>query len=122
MTKKEIAQDFLNLTSSGESRKAFDLYVADDFKHPNVWFKGDRDTLMIAMEDSAKEVPNKIFETKRILEDGALVAAHSHIKMTPDDLGYAVMHIFRFEQDKIVELWDFGQEIPKDMVNENGMF
>jgi predicted SnoaL-like aldol condensation-catalyzing enzyme len=34
----------------------------------------------------------------------------------------AVMHIFRFEGDKIAELWDFGQEAPKDMPNENGMF
>jgi predicted SnoaL-like aldol condensation-catalyzing enzyme len=34
----------------------------------------------------------------------------------------AVMHIMRFENDKIAELWDFGQPVPKDMVNENGMF
>jgi predicted SnoaL-like aldol condensation-catalyzing enzyme len=57
-----------------------------------------------------------------ILQDGNTVAIHSHIKMNPHDLGYAIMHIFRFENDRIVELWDFGQQVPDDCVNENGMF
>ncbi len=30
--------------------------------------------------------------------------------------------IFRFEGDKVVELWDIGQEIPADTPNEYGMF
>jgi hypothetical protein len=42
MTKKEIARDFLKLASKGQSRKAFELYISDNFKHHNVWFKGDR--------------------------------------------------------------------------------
>jgi predicted SnoaL-like aldol condensation-catalyzing enzyme len=47
---------------------------------------------------------------------------HSRVRQNPGDPDYAVMHIFRFEADKIAELWDFGQEVPKDIVNENGMF
>lgn len=31
-------------------------------------------------------------------------------------------HIFRFQGDRIVELWDVWQEIPKDSANEHGMF
>ena len=27
-----------------------------------------------------------------------------------------------FENDSIAELWDFGQAVPEDMENENGMF
>ncbi|MFT4031512.1 MAG: nuclear transport factor 2 family protein [Siphonobacter sp.] len=122
MTKKEIAQDFLKLASKGQSRKAFELYVSDDFKHHNVWFKGDGETLMIAMEENAKKTPDKVFEIQRALEDGDLVAVHSHIRPTPNDLGVAVMHIFKFDNDKIVELWDFGQAVPENMINENGMF
>lgn len=121
-TKKEIAQDFLKLASKGQSQKAFELYIADSFKHLNVWFKGDRETLMIAMEENAKKTPDKVFEIQRVLEDGDLVAVHSHVRPTPNDLGVAIMHIFRFDNDKIVELWDFGQAVPADMVNENGMF
>lgn len=96
MTKKEIAQNFLELASKGQVRKAFELYVSDDFKHHNAYFKGDGHTLMTAMEENSRKTPN--------------------------DLGAVVMHIFRFENNKIVELWDFGQAVPENMVNENGMF
>jgi len=122
-TKKEIAQHFLSLCAKGDSRKAFGLYVSQDFKHHNVYFKGDAETLMLAMEESAKTNPDKIFTMLRALEDGNLVAVHSHIVQQPGELGYAVMHILRFdENNKIVEAWDFGQEVPADCVNENGMF
>jgi predicted SnoaL-like aldol condensation-catalyzing enzyme len=120
-TKKEIARDFLQL-AKGHSRKAFELYAGSGFKHHNVYFKGDGETLMIAMEESAKKNPGKIFEIQRALQDGDLVAVHSRVRQNPDDLEVAVIHIFRFEADKIVELWDFGQTVPKDSVNENGMF
>jgi predicted SnoaL-like aldol condensation-catalyzing enzyme len=121
-TFKQIALNFLQLAAKGDSREAFAKYVAPNFKHHNVYFKGDAETIMTAMEENAKQVPDKIFEVKRILEDGDLVAVHSHVRPTLDSLGYAVMHIFRFENSKIAEMWDFGQEVPADMVNENGMF
>jgi len=121
-TYKEIALDFLYLAAKGDSREAFSRYVGKNFKHHNVYFKGDAETLMTAMEESAKQIPDKIFEVKRALEDNDLVAVHSHVRLTPESLGYAVMHIFRFDEGKIAELWDFGQEVPANMVNENGMF
>lgn len=122
MIQKQIAQDFLKLASKGQSRKAFELYVSDNFKHHNAWFKGDGQTLMTAMEENAKKTPDKVFEIQRALEDGNLVAVHSRVRQTPNDLGAAVIHIFRFENDKIVELWDFGQAVPENIINENGMF
>lgn len=88
----------------------------------NAYFKGDGHTLMTAMEESARNNPNKIFEIQRALEDADLVAVHSRVQQTKNDLEIAVIHIFRFDKDKIVELWDFGQAIPTDTVNENGMF
>ena len=121
-TKKESAQHFLNLAAEGKSREAFKLYVGKDFKHHNVYFKGDANTLMIAIEEDAKMNPDKIFEIQRTLEDGDLVAVHSRFRQNPNATDYAVMHIFRFENDKIVELWDFAQAAPAEMINENGMF
>lgn len=122
MTRKEIAENFLKLAASGHPHEAFRLYVDENFKHHNVHFKGDADTLMLAMEESARTNPNKIFKIHHILEDGKLVAVHSHLKQTPTDIGFAVVHILKFESDKIVELWDLGQPIPKETINENGMF
>jgi predicted SnoaL-like aldol condensation-catalyzing enzyme len=122
MTKKEIAKNFLKLAANGHSHEGFRLYVGKNFKHHNAYFKGDADTLMLAMEESARTNPNKIFKIHHILEDGNLVAVHSHLKQTPVDVGFAVVHILKFEGDKIVELWDLGQPVPKDILNENGMF
>ena len=119
---KQTAIDFLKLASNGKSRAAFSKYVSKNFKHHNIYFKGDRETLMIAMEDNAMKNPDKIFDIKRSLEDGDLVATHSHVRQKPGDPGAAVVHIFRFEDDKIAELWDLGQPVPLETVNENGIF
>jgi len=121
-TKKESAQHFLKLASEGKSREAFKFYVGKDFKHHNVYFKGDAYTLMIAIEEDAKMNPDKIFEIQRALEEDDLVAVHSRFRQNPNDADYAVMHIFRFEGNKVVELWDFAQAAPDEMINENGMF
>lgn len=122
MTKKEIAKNFLKLAASGHSHEGFKLYVTVNFKHHNAHFKGDAETLMLAMEESARKNPNKIFTIHHILEDKNTVAVHSHLKQNSEDAGFAVVHILKFENDKIIELWDLGQPVPKDSINENGMF
>lgn len=122
MTKKEIALNFLKLAANGHSHEAFRLHVGNDFKHHNAYFKGDADTLMLAMEESARKNPNKIFDVQHILEEDNLVAVHSHLKQTPTDPGFAVIHILKFKTDKIIELWDLGQQVPTETINENGMF
>jgi len=119
---KQIATDFLKLASKGNSREAFSKYVGKNFKHHNIYFKGDGESLMIAMEENAKKNPTKVFDIKRSLQDGDLVATHSHVRQKPEDPGAAVVHIFRFENDKITELWDLGQAVPLETVNENGIF
>jgi predicted SnoaL-like aldol condensation-catalyzing enzyme len=50
------------------------------------------------------------------------VAVHSRVRQTPGDPGGAVVHLFRFEGDRIAELWDIGQPVPAESVNDNGMF
>jgi predicted SnoaL-like aldol condensation-catalyzing enzyme len=122
LTYREIAVDFLKRCAKGDSRKAFELYTHAKLIHHNVYFNSNPETLMLAMEDSARVNPDKVFEIQRTLMDNNLVAVHSFVKQNEDDLGYAVMHIFRFENKKIVEMWDFGQAVPEEMVNENGMF
>lgn len=122
MNKKEIATSFLRLGSSGKVREAYEKYIHPDFRHHNPYFRGDRQSLMTAMEENAVKNPNKILEVKHTLEDGDVVAVFSHVKQNPADLGGAVVHIFRFEGDRIVELWDIGQQVPKESPNEEGMF
>ncbi|WP_274475778.1 nuclear transport factor 2 family protein [Mangrovimonas aestuarii] len=119
---KHITQDFLKLCAFGEAQDAFSRYAAPNFKHHNAFFKGDAKTLIAAMDADAKQNPNKEFYIKHVIADGHMVAVHSHIKQYPADIGTVVMHIFRFEGGEIAELWDFGQTIPENLLNENGMF
>jgi len=122
MSLKEIGKDFLTLCAFGDSRKAFKLYVSKDFKHHNPYFKGDANSLMIAMEENSKENPNNIFEVKQIIKDKNLIAFHSYIKQSKNNLEISVVHILKFENSKIVEVWDIIQPFPEIIKNENGMF
>ncbi|WP_066304252.1 nuclear transport factor 2 family protein [Bacillus sp. FJAT-29814] len=119
---KEKAVSFLQLVVSGEIREAFQKYLAPDFRHHNPFFRGDADSLMLAMEENHTMNPHKVFEVKHVIADGEMVVVHSHIKQNQEDLGAAVVHIFRFHHNLIVELWDIGQPIPEDSPNENGVF
>lgn len=47
---------------------------------------------------------------------------YSHVKQNKEELGKAIVHIFRFQNGQIVEMWDIGQQIPENSPNENGMF
>jgi predicted SnoaL-like aldol condensation-catalyzing enzyme len=120
---KEAAMSFLRMAGAGKVQEAYDQYVAPSFVHHNQYFKGDRQSLLTAMQQASKVSPNKAIEIKHVYEDGDTVVAHSLVtRQDPDAPAIAVVHIFRFEQDRIVELWDLGQAIAKESPNENGMF
>lgn len=122
MKQKEAAATFLQMVADGKVREAYDKFVSPDFRHHNQFFKGDRRSLMAAMEENAQKHPHKTLEVKKLLEDGDTVMTLSHVKQEPNASGGAVVHIFRFEKGKIAELWDLGQEIVANSANENGVF
>jgi predicted SnoaL-like aldol condensation-catalyzing enzyme len=122
MSKKDIAESFLKLASSGKVREAYDKYISPNFRHHNAYFKGDRESLLVAMEENAVTNPNKFLEVHHVFEDGDFVAVHSRVQLEKGSSDIAVIHIFRFEGDRIVELWDVGQQVPRDSPNENGVF
>lgn len=66
-----------------------------------------RQSLLTAMEEAHKSSPNKSIEVKYIYEDGDSVITHSLVKK--ENMDIAVVHIFRFENDKVVELWDLNK-------------
>ncbi|WP_223701193.1 nuclear transport factor 2 family protein [Sutcliffiella deserti] len=119
---KEKAVSFLQLVASGKVREAFEKHVSSEFRHHNPYFPGDADSLMSAMEEDAAENPNKTLDVKHAIAEKETVTVHSHIKQNPDDLGGAVVHIFRFQGDHIIELWDVWQAVPEESPNENGIF
>jgi predicted SnoaL-like aldol condensation-catalyzing enzyme len=118
----EIATEFLQLASSGRAREAFERHVTPGFRHHNAWFAGDGPSLMRAMDENAARNPDKELTIHRIVEGGDQVATFSHVRHKKGERGAAVVHFFRFEGDRIAELWDVGQEVPADSPNRNGMF
>jgi predicted SnoaL-like aldol condensation-catalyzing enzyme len=119
---KEIAVSFLNLVASGKIEVAYQLYIAPDFIHHNPFFPGDAHSLMQAMKEDAANNPQKTLEVKQAIQENDRVVIFSHVKQNPNDLGWAIVHIFRFQNNQIIELWDLGQAVQEDSPNENGMF
>lgn len=120
--RKDAAVDFLRAAAAGHARDAFAKHAAPGFRHHNPFFAGDAKSLWEAMDENAAKFPDKVLEVKHLLADGDYVAAHSSVHMQPGDAGHAVVHLFRFEGDKVAELWDVGQQLPADSPNENGAF
>lgn len=123
MSNKESAIAFLKMAGSGDVQNAYAKFIAPNFIHHNQYFKGDRQSLLVAMEEAHRKSPNKSIDVKHAYEDGDTVITHSLVmRLDPNESAIAVVHIFRFEKDRVVELWDVGQVIMKDSPNENRLF
>jgi predicted SnoaL-like aldol condensation-catalyzing enzyme len=119
---KESAVDFLQLIVAGNIDEAYKLYVNMHGKHHNVYYSSEFTSLKQGMIDNHAQFPNKKIRVKNVLGDGDLVAVHSNIVMKTGEPGIAVVHIFRFEDGRIAEMWDVGQTIPTDSPNRMGAF
>jgi len=123
VTHKEAATTFLKMASAGDVRAAYDQFIASNFIHHNPYFRGDRASLLAAMEDAARTHPNRSLDIQRVWEDGDTVITHSRVtRQDPGAPPIAVVHIFRFANDRVVELWDLGQPVDPKSPNDNGMF
>lgn len=123
MSQKDLAVSFLKMAGGGEVRAAFERFIAPEFIHHNQYFKGDRESLMVAMEQASQKSPNKSIDIKHVYDAGDTVVTHSQVmRQNPAEPSIAVVHIFRFQSGRIVELWDLGQPMISDSPNENGMF
>jgi len=61
---KDAAISFLRLAASGKAREAFQKCVGSNFRHHNPFFRGDADSLRIAMEENAAKNPKKALEVQ----------------------------------------------------------
>jgi predicted SnoaL-like aldol condensation-catalyzing enzyme len=119
---KESALDFLHLVVTGSIDEAYKNYINMRGIHHNMYFSAEFTSLKQGMIENHAQFPNKRLMVKNVLADGDLVAVHSNIVMTPGEPGISVVHIFRFEKGRIIEMWDIGQAIPLDSPNRIGAF
>ncbi|MGZ3688682.1 MAG: nuclear transport factor 2 family protein [Bdellovibrionota bacterium] len=123
MSPKDTAVSFLQLVTSGKIREAYQRHVAPGFRHHNPYFRGNAKSLQSGMEENETRFPGKLLKIQRAIAERDLVAVHSHVTLKQGELEMAVVHLFRFQGEQIVELWDIGQQVPTTpSPNENGMF
>ena len=119
---KDKAIHFLELIIAGNIDEAYDTYINFDGKHHNVYTPAGFNHLKEGMQSSENATPNKQFEIKNVFDGGEVVAVHSHLVLNSDEPGMSVVHMFRFENEKIIEMWDVAQSIPQDSPNNDGPF
>jgi predicted SnoaL-like aldol condensation-catalyzing enzyme len=91
-------------------------------KHHNPFFPAGFLELRKAMIENHVQFANKRLAIRNVLGGGDLVAVHSHILLRPGETGISAVHLFRFQDYKIVEMWDCGQPVPANSPNKDGAF
>ncbi len=81
-----------------------------------------RDAVLNLFAKRFKNTPEITTSVKRTASEGDLVWIHQHVKRTPEDLGRAVINIFRMQDGKFAEHWNLGQAVPEKSKNNNTMF
>jgi predicted SnoaL-like aldol condensation-catalyzing enzyme len=118
---KRIAVDFLEMVTAGNIEKAYE-HVDMKGRHHNPYTPAGMPALKKGMQDNDAMFPLKRFNIKHVLEDGNMVSVHSHLILKPGELELSVVHLLQFEGNKIVEFWDCATQVPKEAVNQDGMF
>jgi predicted SnoaL-like aldol condensation-catalyzing enzyme len=118
---KDIAKAFLQGVVTDKVREIYDLYTLPNFKHHNGFYSGDRESLLEGMLESNRVFPNKKVTIKLAIAEPPYVTLLTHVQIA-EDKEVAVIHMYRFEDEKIAEMWDISQEVPENSPNENGMF
>lgn len=121
MTNKEKAIDFYKTAYAGDPRQAAELYLGDEYIQHNPMVGDGAEPFIEYFERMHREYPNKSIEFVRAVEEGDLVALHTH--QTWPDEEYVTMDFLRFDKNgKIVEHWDAIQKIEGKSVNGHTLY
>jgi predicted SnoaL-like aldol condensation-catalyzing enzyme len=120
---KETAVAFLTMIFNDHKvAEAFELYADPIYIQHNPYAASGADAAIAFLGPYLEANPEATTEIKRVIAEGDLVAIHNNPKMNPNELGSAVVDIFRLENGKVVEHWDVVQTVPEKSANENTMF
>ena len=119
---KKNAIAFYKMAYEGNPKKAFELYVGDQYIQHNPDVADGLVGFVDYFEKMQIEYPKKSIEFVRCIGEGELVALHTH-QTWPGNDQYVTMDFFRFDNHgKICEHWDAIQKIPEESANLNGMY
>jgi predicted SnoaL-like aldol condensation-catalyzing enzyme len=102
-------------------------YIGPNYRQHNLRAPDGKEFLRGAFEARFAEYPKFRSDIKRTIADGDLVVVHTHERYDPDDpndLGNAIMDIYRVQDGLIVEHWDTYMPVPPkaEWKHDNGMF
>uniref|UniRef100_UPI0030D94754 nuclear transport factor 2 family protein n=1 Tax=uncultured Roseivirga sp. TaxID=543088 RepID=UPI0030D94754 len=101
-TNKDKAIAFYKMAYEGAPRKATELYVGDEYIQHNPAVGDGTEAFIDYFERMQLEYPDKSIEFVRAIEEGDLVALHTH-QTWPNNEQYVTMDFFRFDTNgKIV--------------------
>ncbi|WP_284450859.1 nuclear transport factor 2 family protein [Methylophaga thalassica] len=96
--------------------------LAEDYIQHNPDVPDGKAPLLDYFEGYFKTHPQSRADIVRSATDNDLVFLHVYSVENADDLGQAVVDIFRVENGVIVEHWDVIQAVPETSANDNTMF
>jgi len=101
---------------------AVDRFIDEDYIQHNQSVEPGREPLKAFLDMIRGQNPEAVHDVKRAFVDGDHVTVHYHVRRWPDDLGWAVIDIFRVENGKVKEHWDVMQNIIEGGPNPNSPF
>ena len=123
MSPRAVVEQFIDLFYEKKKvRQAFERWVHPDYIQHKSTLPDGRDAVINFLEKLLKRYPDRIFTIHRVIASEDLVAVHYHSQATPEDLGFAVVDIFRVKDCRMVEHWDVVQPVPERSANDNTMF
>ncbi len=120
--RKQNAVKFLQMVIAGQIEEAYGQFVDMRGKHHNPYYPSDLLALQKGMIENHGQFPNKQYSVKHVLGDGDMVAVHGHLVFKDGEAEMIVVHLFRFQDNKIVEFWDCGQHLLSNSPNKDGAF
>ena len=104
MSAREVVDQFIDAFYGNKNvRQAFESWVHPDYIQHKAALPDGRDAVINFLEKLLERYPERIFTVHRVIASDDLVAVHYHSQATPEDLGFAVVDIFRVEDCRMVE-------------------
>ena len=96
---------------------AVDRFIDPGYIQHNQSVEPGREALKAFLDMIRGQNADAVHDIKRAFVDGDHVVVHYHVRRWPDDLGWAVIDIFRIENGRIKEHWDVLQNVVEDGPN-----
>ena len=118
----ELVLDMFAAVLNPMDSAAVDRFISPSYIQHNQMVEPSVASLKAFLDMIRAETPEAVHDVKRAFVDGDHVTVHYHVRRWPGDLGWAVIDIFRVENDLIAEHWDVMQDVTEGGPNPIGPF